>query len=193
MNQGEQIMQTPSAHPRPFVRIATRADGSRKKIRLYIIWESMIQRCHNPKQTSYYRYGGRGIRVCDAWRKSYAEFRAWAVSHGYAKGLTLDRREASGNYEPDNCRWIPAREQQWNQRNNHRLTLNGVTKTLPVWAHELGMSPDLLRSRKTNGWTDEQILTTPLLPTGIWREGVQHQPRGRRPNSVSSANEGVSK
>ena len=184
-------MNQPSAHPcsvRPFVRIATRADGSRKKVRLYIIWESAIQRCHNPKQTNYYRYGARGIRVCAEWR-DYATFRAWAVSHGYAKGLTLDRKESSGNYEPDNCQWIPAREQQWNQRNNHRLTLNGVTKTLPLWANELGMSPDLLRSRKANGWTDEQILTTPVLPTGIWREGVQHQPRGRRP--VSSADQQV--
>jgi hypothetical protein len=176
-----------SAYPRPvrrlpFVRIATRADGSRKKIRLYIIWESMIQRCHNPKQTSYYRYGALGVRVCDEWR-DYGAFRAWAVSHGYAKGLTLDRQQTSGNYEPDNCRWIPAREQQWNMRSNHRLTLNGVTKTLPIWANELGVSSDFLRSRKANGWTDEQILLTPFN-TG--RIGYTPQKRGRKP-----ANEGA--
>jgi len=83
-------------------------------MRLYKIWDSMKQRCLNPKCRAYKRYGGRGIRVCPEWQNSYLAFKAWALANGYQDDLTIDRFDSDGNYCPENCRWIPKSE---NSRN----------------------------------------------------------------------------
>ena len=59
--------------------------------KLYDIWHGMIRRCHDPRRKDYPKYGGKGIKVCDEWRESYRNFEAWAMSHGYKEGMTLDR------------------------------------------------------------------------------------------------------
>lgn len=73
--------------------------------KLYKVFTSMKQRCENPKIEGYSRYGGKGVKVLF---KDFAEFEQWATNNGYKEGLTIDRRDSSGNYEPDNCRWISA-------------------------------------------------------------------------------------
>lgn len=83
--------------------------------RLYWVWGSMIQRCTNPNNKNYDRYGGRGISVCDEWLHSYAAFQKWALANGYCNGLTIDRKENDGNYCPENCRWETIKEQQSNR------------------------------------------------------------------------------
>ena len=85
---------------------------------LYKIWERMVWRCHRvmPGHKDYRNYRGRGITVCDEWRNSHITFRDWALSHGYAKGLSIDRIDVDGNYCPENCRWITMAEQQKNKR-----------------------------------------------------------------------------
>lgn len=88
--------------------------------RLYIIWASMKQRCGNPKATEYSSYGGRGITVCEEWKNDVQKFVDWAITHGYASNLTIDRIDVNGNYEPDNCRWIPQAEQYSNMRNSKK-------------------------------------------------------------------------
>jgi hypothetical protein len=155
--------------------------GKRVHVRLYNIWDKMKKRCHRPYDDDYQHYGAKGIRVCVEWYNDYAAFRSWAVSHGYAKGLTLDRIRNAEGYGPDNCRWATREEQTYNSCRVHSLTLNGVTKLLPIWAKELGFSPFLLRTRRSAGWTDEQILTTPRLTNGNYRPGVEHKKRGRKP------------
>lgn len=70
----------------------------------------MKGRCSNPTNDSYARYGGRGICVCEEWRRDYVTFRAWAHSHGYQEGLTLDRIDPDKDYEPSNCRWLTRSE-----------------------------------------------------------------------------------
>ncbi len=80
------------------------------KTRLYNIWREMRHRCGNPTDRDYFYYGLRGIRVCPEWDASFIAFREWALSHGYADDLTIDRIDHHGNYEPDNCRWITRSE-----------------------------------------------------------------------------------
>lgn len=83
---------------------------------LYYVRLSMIQRCTNKKDISYYNYGERGIVVCNEWMNSYESFRDWAEENGYKEKLTIERINNNGNYEPDNCKWIPLKEQSSNTR-----------------------------------------------------------------------------
>ena len=73
---------------------------------LYPIWTGMKQRCYNKNRHEYPRYGGKGVRVCDEWMNDPVAFITWAVNHGYKKGLSIDRIDPSGNYEPSNCRFL---------------------------------------------------------------------------------------
>lgn len=77
--------------------------------RLYKIWNDMLQRCDNPNLSNYRNYGGKGVKVCDEWR-SFEGFQTWALLAGYADDLTIDRIDSDGDYEPDNCRWLPRSE-----------------------------------------------------------------------------------
>ena len=89
----------------------------------YNIWRGMKQRCLNPKDTSYTQYGGRGIRVCDRW----LVFENFFADMGKRPGpeYSIDRRDTNGDYEPGNCRWATAVEQQNNRRDNVHLEYNG--------------------------------------------------------------------
>ena len=81
---------------------------------VYLSWRSMIQRCTNPKSPNYYLYGGRGITVCSRWLTSIENFIEDLGDR--PEGTSLDRIDNDGNYEPPNCRWATAKEQQQNTR-----------------------------------------------------------------------------
>lgn len=128
--------------------------------RLYGIWCSMKRRCHNPHDTGYFRYGARGITVCDEWRNSYESFRDWAVSHGYGDGLTIDRRDNEKGYGPDNCRWATATEQANNRGKTFFVMHDGKYLPLSEWARLTGIKYGTLYYRLASGWPVDKALTT---------------------------------
>ncbi len=106
--------------------------------RTYNIWQNVRQRCENPRYPRYSDYGGRGIAVCDRWKR----FENFLADMGEAPSdKSIDRwPDNNGNYEPDNCRWATRVEQANNKRNNRLITQDGVTKTLTQWLRDLGIS-----------------------------------------------------
>lgn len=127
--------------------------GFGDKENLYRHWLNMRFRCNSPNYEKYDCYGGRGIKVCDEW-DNYAVFRQWALNNGYKEGLTLERIDVDGNYEPNNCKWATWKEQQNNKRSNHYLTYSGETHTMAEWSEIRNINYGTLRSRINNyGWS----------------------------------------
>lgn len=79
------------------------------------IHSKMLSRCYNPNDTCFYKYGARGITVCDEWRASRQAFIDWAISQGYVIGLQIDRKKNHLNYAPDNCRIVTRRQNMQNR------------------------------------------------------------------------------
>lgn len=87
---------------------------------IYQKWLDIKKRCYNPNSKDYKNYGGRNITICDNWLNDFSAFYEWAINNGYKEGLTIDRINNNGNYEPNNCRWVTRAEQNRNKRYNKR-------------------------------------------------------------------------
>jgi len=124
----------------------------------YKAWISMKARCGNPHDSAYARYGGRGIRVCERWRVSFASFRA-DMGPRPSPRHSLERRDNNGSYCPENCLWATAVEQARNRRNTRFLT---VTLPIAAWAERTGLRYGTFWRRLDNGMTPEAAVTRPL-------------------------------
>lgn len=125
------------------------------KTRTHKSWDSMLQRCNNPNDPSYYRYGGCGIRVHKRWFR----FENFLADMGERPvETTLDRYPApEGNYEPGNCRWATSDQQARNKKNSRWVTYKGQSKMLIDWSREFGIPYDLLLRRANRGLTGEAL------------------------------------
>lgn len=120
---------------------------------LYHLYYNILSRCENPKTPMYEHYGGRGIKICREWH-SWETFKDWAEANGYRKGLTIDRINVNGDYEPGNCRWVTRSKQMRNTRKTRYLTIGGITKPLIEWCEEYGLHFGTVSTRVTRGWTN---------------------------------------
>lgn len=108
----------------------------------YKTWQSMKARCRNPREPVFNRYGGRGITVCERWLR----FENFLADMGERPtGMSLDRIDNSGNYEPANCRWATDLTQAFNQTQTKRVTFRGKLMSFTQAAKELGRVPATLR------------------------------------------------
>ena len=130
--------------------------GTRTK--LYGVWLTMKNRCHNHNTKSYSNYGGRGISVCDEWRNDFSSFKKWADENGYQDGLTIERINNDGNYEPGNCRWATVLEQARNKRNNHYVIYKGVRYTITELGRVTGVDRRKIAVRLKRGMSVEEAV-----------------------------------
>lgn len=107
---------------------------------LYRKWQDMKNRCYNKNVDRYNCYGGRGIIVCNEWKNSFQNYFDWCINNGYKKGLSIDRIDVNGNYEPSNCKYVTQVEQGFNKRNTFYVTINGEKYSLARLMYENGKS-----------------------------------------------------
>lgn len=126
----------------------------------YHSWSSMLQRCTNPKREAYKHYGGRGIAVCERWL-SFDNFLADMGPR--PEGLSLERENVHGNYEPVNCVWADRTTQARNSVQVVWVEIRGERKRLVEWCETIGISINTVRARvKKHGMTYADALTTPV-------------------------------
>lgn len=139
---------------------AVRQTHGMTKTPTYSTWHSMKDRCLNPKGKDWKNYGGRGIKVCDRWSTSFENFLEDMGEK--PKGMTLDRIDVNGNYEPSNCKWSNLKEQNRNRRSNRIICVNDECLCIQAWEDKLNLPRGTLYNRLKLGWTEEKALFTPV-------------------------------
>lgn len=122
---------------------------------LHGVLKNIRDRCRNPKNQDYHSYGGRGIKCCFS---GLPEFVEWALSAGWAPGLTVDRVDNDGNYSVGNCRIATRHTQSRNTRRNRLVQVNGRQLCFKDAAAELGVIYSVAMERLKNGFSTEQAL-----------------------------------
>jgi hypothetical protein len=131
----------------------------KSRSRTYNIWCGIITRCTNQNTRYFKHYGGRGISICERW----LTFENFLSDMGECpSGLSIDRINVNGNYEPSNCRWADTKTQQRNTRKNRLLTHNNQTHCVSEWAEICGINQRVIKDRIRLGWDAKTALETPV-------------------------------
>jgi hypothetical protein len=135
----------------------TRTTHGGRSTKEYGIWCHIKERCNNTKSPAYPLYGGRGIRICEAWT-DFAAFLA-DVGPRPSAAHSIDRIDSNGHYEPGNVRWATWKQQQRNRRNNRVVTFAGVTAPLSELCETLGLKYKTIHARLRHGFSIEEAMT----------------------------------
>jgi len=141
--------------------------------RIYSVWRGILSRCENRKATHFHSYGGRGISVCERWHS----FDNFLADMGIPdEGMTIDRINNDGNYEPGNCRWATRGEQSLNLRNTRLVEIEGVTYKAAILAKLAGMKTDSIVARAQKYATLAEVLSPGKY---VFRDGLSMTPNSR--------------
>ena len=154
-----------ASRERTTIRNTTHGMG---KHRLSILFNHMIARCYNEKCSQYKNYGGRGIKICKLWLNDRSKFFDWALSHGWKRGLTIDRINNDGDYKPSNCRFVTTKIQNNNTRQNWYYKYRGEYLTLAEISDITGVDYHVIRWRLKRGWNLINAAEIPVGTFGRW-------------------------
>lgn len=139
---------------------------------VYHTWHDMHRRCTDSRRPEWKNYGGRGIRVCDEW----SDFEVFARFMGERPpGMTIERIDNNGNYEPGNVKWATRAEQSLNRRVARLVTIDGVTRTMSEWSRRTGVQARTIRHRLRSGWDMERAITEPAHTKSRFRGATWHK------------------
>lgn len=151
--------------------------------REHVVWLGMIARCTNKRHSHYAIYGGKGVVVCKRWMDSFTDFIAdmgWPPSNKHS----IDRIDNEGNYEPGNCRWATAKQQQRNKTKTVKITKDGVTKSVMEWSEITGIKYGTIMGRIKRGWPKDTLLDprirTPSESGQVGANGMKRKAALRR-------------
>lgn len=140
--------------------VARQTTHGKSRTKEHRVWQNMIYRCHTKTSRQYADYGGRGIKVCARWRKSFSAFLE-DMGPAPSPKHSLDRLDNDKGYGPGNCRWATPKEQQNNRRANRPLEYKGEKRNLCEWAERFGLDKATLHGRLRRGWSVARSLETP--------------------------------
>ena len=128
-------------------------------------WSGIRDRCCNPKNKDFHKYGGRGIKMCQRWRESFESFYQ-DMGDRPSPSHSIERKNVNGDYELSNCMWAMPKAQGRNKRNSMMLTARDRTMQVNDWAEAIGIKKETICSRLRLGWSVEDALFTPTDPNG---------------------------
>lgn len=123
--------------------------------KLQSIFTNMKDRCFNTENKDYDWYGGKNISICKEWLENPIVFEEWALSNGYADGLTIDRIDSNKDYCPDNCQWIPMEENSRKAGKVNWITVGEETLTGKQWSDKLGIGTNIINTAIRNYGEDK--------------------------------------
>lgn len=180
--------------------------------RLWEIHRKMMERCYNPDNQAYDRYGGRGIDVCNEWADQatgLGNFIVWSLKNGYATNLTIDRIDNDKGYNPKNCQWATYKEQGNNKRNNvliydglrwftmrqfeeHYRKTEGYVAThlsrkwsIDAIVHDAICSDRDIRRVDDNYWSEGCLELIPIIPENAWDQEKKLKAYNKQKNGKS--------
>lgn len=135
----------------------------------YRVWNGMVSRCHTASSDTLKAYHHRGVAVCDRWRfgeQGISGFGCFLADMGRLPSaeFSIERRDNSRGYEPDNCYWLPRSKQNRNKRNTRWVLIDGEHLSFIEAVERFGKVPaQLAYTRVSRGWDDVKAITTPKI------------------------------